>query len=240
MKNSFIIDDEQPAIDVIECYIKMIPGLQLVGTSTNPLQAIERIRKLKVDIVFLDIQMDEMNGIDVMKQLDKDIKVIFCTAFSEFAVTSYDLDATDYLMKPIAFERFSKAVQKAIGKTTGIDDTSKNVEINDDYIFVKAEHKGKMIKIDLNDISFIEGRNNYVAFQLTGKTILSYFTLRDLEERLPGSAFIRVHKSYIVAIKKIVAVENASLKMVHHNNTIPLSPLYREAFMQKMEHKLMN
>ena len=134
MKNSFIIDDEQPAIDVIECYIKMIPGLQLVGTSTNPLQAIERIRKLKVDIVFLDIQMDEMNGIDVMKQLDKDIKVVFCTAFSEFAVTSYDLDATDYLMKPIAFERFNKAVQKAIGKTTGIDDTSKNEEIDDDYI----------------------------------------------------------------------------------------------------------
>ena len=115
MTKCFIIDDEQPAIDVIQNYIKRIPSLELVGASTNPMQAIEIIRKNKADLVFLDIQMDEMNGIELAKKLDQNAKVIFCTAYSRFAVASFDLDAIDYLVKPFSFQRFERAVKRAIG-----------------------------------------------------------------------------------------------------------------------------
>ena len=152
MTNCFIIDDEQPAIDVIQNYIKQIPILHLVGSSTNPLQAIETIKKNKVDLVFLDIHMDEMNGIEVIKHLDKNIKVILCTAYSEFAVASFDLDVVDYLMKPISFDRFERAIQRATHKTKDAVFPPVEKEIINDYIFIKTEYKGKMINVDLVDI----------------------------------------------------------------------------------------
>jgi two-component system LytT family response regulator len=238
MTKCFIIDDEQPAIDVIQNYIRQIPLLELMGASTNPLHAIEMIRKNKVDLIFLDIQMDEMNGIEVVKYLDKNIKVIFCTAYSEFAVASYDLDVVDYLMKPISFDRFERAAQRAINKLANSAISPNGKEIVNDYIFIKTEYKGKMIKVDLVDIDFIEGKSNYVAFHTTNKVILSHFTLRELEELLPKSGFIRVHKSYIVSIKKIITVENSELRLSSHTNPIPLSPHFKTAFMQRVNNKL--
>ncbi|MBS1667047.1 MAG: response regulator transcription factor [Bacteroidetes bacterium] len=238
MTNCFIIDDEQPAIDVIQNYIKQIPILHLVGSSTNPLQAIETIKKNKVDLVFLDIHMDEMNGIEVIKHLDKNIKVILCTAYSEFAVASFDLDVVDYLMKPISFDRFERAIQRATFKTKDAVFPPVEKEIINDYIFIKTEYKGKMIKVDLVDIDYIEGKNNYVAFHIANKVIISHFTLRELEELLPKSSFIRVHKSYIVSIKKIVTVANSELKLSNYATPIPLSPNFKEAFMQRVSDKL--
>jgi two-component system LytT family response regulator len=238
MTNCFIIDDEQPAIDVIQNYIRQIPTLELVGASTNPLQSIEMIRKSKIDLVFLDIQMDEMNGIELIKYLKKDTKVIFCTAYSEFAVASYDLDVIDYLMKPISFDRFERAAQRAMKKLAGSPSAPNEKEIANDYIFIKTEYKGKMIRVDLVDIDFIEGKNNYVAFHTTNKVIFSHFTLRELEELLPKASFIRVHKSYIVSIKKIATVENSELKLIGHPNPIPVSPYFKPAFMQRVNNKL--
>ena len=116
MIKCYIIDDEQPAIKIIENYLKKFPSIELIGTSTNPIKGIEEIKKNKVELIFLDIQMDEMNGIEVFDHIDPEAKVIFCTAYSEFAVKSYELNAVDYLMKPISFERFEKAIERILGK----------------------------------------------------------------------------------------------------------------------------
>ncbi|GGH68867.1 DNA-binding LytR/AlgR family response regulator [Filimonas zeae] len=233
-----IIDDEQLAINVIEMYVKKMPNLQLVGTATNPLVGIELVQQHKADLVFLDIQMDEMGGIDVMKVLGPAVKVVFCTAFSEFAVQSYELDAVDYLMKPVAFSRFVKAVQRVsnviLSQSALIPDA-----IPDDYIFVKAEQKGKMIKINVDDIDFVEAMGNYVAFQRGRDRILAYLTMKDLEERLPASQFMRVHKSFIVALKSISSVENGELLMHDTQMRVPLSATYKQGFMDRMRSRLM-
>lgn len=234
-----IIDDEQLAINVIEHHVKKMPNLQLVGTATNPLIGIELIKQHKADLVFLDIQMDEMSGIDVIKIIDPAVKVVFCTAFSEFAVTSYELDAVDYLMKPVAFSRFVKAVQRVSNAILQSVVPASQDAIPDDYIFIKAEQKGKMIKINLDDIDYVEGMSNYVAFHRGKDRVMAYLTMREMEERLPASQFMRVHKSFIVALKQITTIENGELVMRESQDRIPLSHTYKQAFMEKMKSKLM-
>jgi two-component system LytT family response regulator len=212
--------------------------LQLVGFTTNPLEGIEIIRSQKVDLVFLDIQMDEMNGIEVMRVLPKDVSVIFCTAYSEFAVDSYEVEAVDYLLKPVSFNRFVKAVQRATNLVMGkaVEELSSG---QDDYIFIKTEQKGKMVKINFNDIEYIEGMKNYVAFRCGKEKILAYLTMKDLEQKLPHSQFMRVHKSYIVALRLITAVESSTIVLKDRSERIPLSESYREAFLEHMKNKLL-
>lgn len=234
-----IIDDEPLAINVITAYVNKMPNLVLVGTATSPLSGIQLIQKHNADLVFLDIQMDEMTGLDVTRILGADVKVVFCTAYSEFAASSYELEAVDYLLKPIAFSRFVKAVQRAsnaiVNQVSIIPDA-----IPDDYIFVKSDHKRKMIKIDLGDIVYIEGMGNYVAFHIGREKILAYLTMKDLEERLPLTQFIRVHKSYIVAVKHISTIENTDLIIKGTKESIPLGSSYRQAFMDKMKNRLLD
>ena len=234
-----IIDDEQPAISVLENYIKRLPHLELVGTATNPLTGIDLVDTTKADLVFLDIQMDEMNGIEVIKLLDPKINVIFCTAYSEFAVTSYDLNAVDYLMKPIPFDRFVKAVRK-IKSVDSFILSNESDSISNDYIFVKTEHKGKMIKIDLHDIDFIEAMSNYIAFYTGKSKTLVYSSMKEIESYLPSSKFIRIHKSYIVAFDKIVSVENNRILFKNRTEQIPISNSYKSAFMQVLSIKGLN
>jgi two-component system, LytTR family, response regulator len=238
MISCVIIDDEQLAINVIEMYVKKIPSLQLIGTATNPLAGIELVRANKVDVVFLDIQMDEMNGIDVMKIIGPGTKVVFCTAFPEFAVDSYDLDAIDYLMKPIPFNRFLRAVHRIsnnlLAQSTALVDTIPN-----DYLFIKTEQKGKMIKVNLDDIDYIEGMSNYIAVHRSLEKILVYSTMKEVEERLPKSQFMRVHKSYIVALKQIMSIENGDIVMRNRSEKIPLSHNYKDIFMERMKNKLL-
>ncbi len=234
-----IIDDEQPAINVLENYIKRIPYLQLVGTATEPLGGISMVEKSKAELVFLDIQMDEMNGIDVIKLLAPDVKVIFCTAFSEFAVTSYDLNAVDYLMKPIPFDRFIKAVRK-IKPTNNARLINEVDNISNDYIFVKTEQKGKMIKIDLDDIDFIEAMSNYIAIYRGVSKTLVYSSMKEIEEYLPGNQFVRIHKSYIISKSKIVSLDNNCILLKNRTERLPLSNTYKAAFMQALGNKLLN
>jgi two-component system, LytTR family, response regulator len=233
-----IIDDEQPAINVLKKYISQLPGLKLIATETNPVSGIEIIKAEKPELVFLDIQMDEMNGIEVMKIIRDTSKVIFCTAYSEFAVTSYELDAVDYLMKPIDFNRFVKAVQRVTDNIAQQPSVFTEALAND-YIFVKTGQKGKMLKIDLDDIDYVQAMNNYIAFHTGGQKILAHLTMRELEERLPSASFIRVHKSYIVALKQISSVENYELILKKIRLRIPIGTNYREIFMKRMEQKLM-
>ncbi|OJW31497.1 MAG: hypothetical protein BGO54_13625 [Sphingobacteriales bacterium 46-32] len=234
-----IIDDEQPAINVLKKYIDRLPNLELIAAETNPLLGIEIVKKEKPDVVFLDIQMDEMNGIEVMKILGDSTNVVFCTAYSEFAVTSYELDAIDYLMKPIEFNRFVKAVQR-VTDAVAHQPCSNPEAIPNDYIFVKAGQRGKMLKIDLDDIDFVEGMNNYVAFHRGQQKTLAYLTMKELEERLPNSQFMRVHKSYIVALKQISSMENNELILKKLPKRIPIGANYKDAFMERMKNKLMS
>jgi DNA-binding LytR/AlgR family response regulator len=174
--------------------------------------------------------MDEMNGIEVVDHLDSKTKVIFCTAYSEFAVKSYELNVVDYLMKPIGFERFEKAIQRVVGAQIETNDK----EISNDYLFVKTGQKGKMVKIDFNDIIYIEGRSNYIAFHIFNKVILSHITLRDIETYLPKNMFMRVHKSYIISLNKIIAIENNEIRLAGSSASIPLSVGYKEAFLTRL------
>ncbi len=238
MLKCVIIDDEKPAINVIESYIQKMPNLQLAGAATNPIIGIELIKQHKADVVFLDIQMTEMNGIDVMRIISPETKVIFCTAYSEFAVASYDLEAVDYLIKPIPFTRFAKAVQRV----SNIIDSQPNKMLSpivNDYIFVKTEQKGKMLKIDLDDIDFLEAVSNYIIIHRGQQKTLVYLTLRELEERLPAEQFMRVHKSFIVAVLQIAAIDHGDITLKNRKEKIPIGNTYKEAFMNKMENKLL-
>jgi two-component system, LytTR family, response regulator len=238
MIKCIVIDDEQPAIDVLSHYIQKIPQLQLVATATNPLEGINFVNQHKPELVILDIQMDEMNGLDVMKALDRKTKVIFCTAYSEFAIAAFELEAVDYLMKPVPFARFMKAIQRAINQLVG--DSAKEVEsIPNDYLFVKTEQKGKLLKINFDDIEFIEGQKNYIAFHRAKDKVLALLNMKDLDERLPKNQFIRVHKSYIVPFRNIVAIEGNTLVLKNRTERITIGETYRDVLAEKMKRNLM-
>lgn len=233
-----IIDDEPFAITVLKNYIPKAPQLQLIGKTTNPLEGLEMIKSLKADLVFLDIQMDEMNGLEVAALLPPETKVIFCTAFEEFAVQTYNMEAVDYLLKPIALPRFLKAVQRASNIILN-QAIKKLEEIPNDYIFIKADQKGKMIKLNFDEIEYVEGMKNYVAFYTARNKIMTHLTMKDVEHRLSKSNFIRVHKSYIVSIQHILTIENGCISLANRKDTIPLSESYKGEFLDRMKGNLL-
>jgi two-component system, LytTR family, response regulator len=228
-----IIDDEEPAINVLKNYINRISSLQLVGSSSNPIAGVEMVNQVKPDVVFMDIQMDEMSGIEAISLLNPAVQVIFCTAYSEFAVESYNLNAVDYLMKPISFDRFVKAIKRI--KQTGSSPVQE--EIKDDYIFVKSEQKTKMIRVNFSEIEYIEARSNYIAIHTDSKRHLIYSSMKDIEERLSSSRFIRIHKSFIVAIEKITLIEGNYLVLKNSKSQLPISKTYKQAFIDKVYNK---
>lgn len=207
MIRCLIVDDEQHALDILLHYINQTPLLQLVASTTNPLEALQIVATQKIDLIFLDIQMPELSGIDFIRSINGKCKVILTTAYSEFALEGYDLDVVDYLLKPIRLPRFLTAVQKAATALNNITTELNKEQPEDDYIFVKTESKGKLLKINLTDIDYIEGMKNYVAIHSDGKKILVYTSMKDIEERLPGRQFIRVHKSFIIAVDRITGIE---------------------------------
>jgi two-component system, LytTR family, response regulator len=230
-----IIDDKPLALDILEDYITKIPFLTLIHRTENPIEGLEWVQNGSVDLVFLDIQMPELTGIQFMKIIKGKCKVILTTAYSEYALDGYEFDVIDYLMKPIPFERFYKAALKAKEILVVPENTStpsvfppKNEEEATDFIFVKTEHK--IQNIPLNSIFFVESMQNYVAFHTDNGRILSLQNLRTLEEKLPSPRFIRVHKSYIVAVSKIESVERSRIFI--KKQTIPIGDTYRDAFFE--------
>ena len=213
MINCIIVDDEQHAIDILVHYVNQTPFLNLTGTTTNPMEALDMMGKQKVDLVFLDIQMPELSGIDFIKAINGKAKIILTTAYSEFALESYELDVVDYLLKPIRLPRFLSAVQKAVKELDDPQEKASASAAEDDYIFVKTESKGKLLKINLDEIDFIEGMKNYVAIHCAGKKTLVYTSMKELEEKLSDKQFIRVHKSFIIPIAKITGIEGNLLRI---------------------------
>lgn len=234
MIHCIIVDDEQHAIDILVHYVKQVPHLQLTGTTTNPMEALRIVAEQKVDLVFLDVQMPELSGIDFIRAINGKAKVILTTAYSEFALESYELDVVDYLLKPIRLPRFLQAIQKV---TQGAEQVPATTD-EDDYIFVKTESKGKYLKINLGDIDYVEAMKNYVCIHTAGKKTLVLTSMKELEERLPANQFMRVHKSYIIAINRIVGIEGNQVMLRNINAEILIGESYKPELMEMVRNKM--
>lgn len=239
MISCLIVDDEQGALDILTTFINKTPFLELRGAVSNPLEAISLLQSQPVDLIFLDIHMPQLSGIDFMKLLNGQSKVILTTAYSEFAVESFELNALDYLLKPIAFERFLKAAQKALNTFVQPSAKWQLPEKEDDYIFVKTENKGKMSKVNFDEIVYVEGMKNYVSIYTHDDRIVTLLNIKDLEDKLPPKQFMRVHKSYIIALNKIRALDGNQILLKDMKAYVPLGETYRPAFFQALQEKIM-
>jgi two-component system, LytTR family, response regulator len=238
MINCIIVDDEPHAIEVLDHYVKQTPHLHLVASFTNPIEALQLLGQQKVDLVFLDIQMPEISGIDFIRAIHGKSKVILTTAYSEFALEGYELYVVDYLLKPIRLPRFLTAVQKAVEQINAGNESSSYEKSEDDYIFVKTESKGKLLKINLADIDFIESMKNYVAIHRSGQKTLVYTSMKELEERLPKKQFIRVHKSFIIPISRITGIEGNLVRLKNVNSEILIGENYKAELMEIIKGKM--
>jgi len=234
MTTCIIVDDEQHAIDVLEHYVKQIPSLRLLASFTNPLQALELLNREKVDLLFLDIQMPDISGLDFIRAIEGRSKVILTTAYSEFVTEGFELEVEDYLLKPIPFPRFLKAVQRLQQTETDVPEPGV-----DDYFFVKTELKGKMLRVNFSDIDYIESMKNYVAIHHNGTKTLALLTMKDLEDRLPPARFMRIHRSFIIPVDKITAIEGNMVMLRNVREGILLGETYRPAFLEKMRGKML-
>jgi len=238
MINCLIVDDEQHAIDILVHYVSQTPFLHLAASTTNPIEALQIVNTQKIDLIFLDIQMPELTGIDFIKAIHGKADVILTTAYSEFALESYELNVVDYLLKPIRFPRFLQAVQKVANEAQEHHADGDAMELEDDYIFVKTESKGKLLKINLHEIDYIEGMKNYVAIYCGGKKTLVYTSMKDLEERLPHKSFIRVHKSFIIPIAKITGIEGNLLRLKNVIAEVQIGESYKSDLMEIIRNKM--
>lgn len=224
-----IVDDEPLAREAIEMLIEKTQNLILVNSFNSAATASEFMLENKVDLIFLDIQMPGINGIEFAKTIPKETFVVFTTAFSEFATDSYEVDAIDYLIKPVKLERFQKAVDKAFTYSKLIDTEFNKNEIEDfteEYFFVKADRK--MFKVYFKDIQFVEGLKDYVVIHTENQKIITAMNIKTIHEHLPKSMFVRVSKSYIINSKSIESVDNNTVYI--GRNEIPIGNVYRDFF----------
>jgi two-component system LytT family response regulator len=240
MIRCLVVDDEPLALHIIEDYISKIPFLQLVKSTTNPIEALTLVQEGGVDLVFLDVQMPELTGIQFLKIANGKVKVILTTAYSQYALEGYELDVVDYLLKPIAFDRFYKSVQKAqliihpsAVAAAPVKDDAPQQDLLSDFIFVKTEHK--IQKVYLHDILFIEGLKDYISIFTSTERIITLQIMKKMEEALPEKHFVRVHKSYIVALNKIDSIERSRIWI--KDKIIPVGDTYREEFFKIIDAK---
>lgn len=224
-----LIDDEPLALNLLEGYVKSTPFLKLVATCNSAITALDVIEKEAVDLIFTDIQMPNLSGMEFSKMIiDKGIRIIFTTAFEEFALESYKVNAIDYLVKPINYPEFLSAATKAKQQILSQPMHTNTTNYNDDYIFVKSDYK--LIKIELKDLIYVEGLKDYLKYYTVNseKPILSLKTMKSLEEELPGKYFMRVHRSFMINLKKITTIERN--RIVFGDTYIPISEKYKENF----------
>ncbi len=229
------VDDEPRALEIIENFTSKIDYLDLVGKFRNPLDAIDFLMQNEIDLIFLDINMPDITGIELVKILSQKPMVIFTTAYSEYALESYELDAIDYLLKPFEFDRFIKAVIKAKKmyqpKSGAENKHAVHLSPVDNKIQLKSGSETFHVKID--DIKYIEGLGNYVNVYLTEQKIATYISLKDFLKKLPKEDFVRIHKSYIISINHIKSFEKHQVKL--DNKTIPIGKNYRKEFIDLMK-----
>jgi DNA-binding LytR/AlgR family response regulator len=228
--NCIAIDDELAALEIIKEFCSKIRYVSLHGTFTNPFEAVPLINNNQIDLIFLDIVMPQISGLEFLKSLYNPPMIIFTTAFKEYAFDGYEYDAVDYLVKPLAFDRFSRSVNKAFQllKLKKPEETSieESPGLLPGFLMVKVEYS--TIRVNLNDILYIEGLKDYVKIYTEGKLIMTKTTMKNILEKLPSESFLRVHKSYIVSIDKIEMIENS--RIVIGNQRIPIGESYRTSF----------
>ncbi len=237
------VDDEAYATKIIADYITKIPFLELVGTTTSAIEALTKVQQGNIELVFLDIQMPDLTGIQFLKLCGSKCKVILTTAYPEYALDGYEHDVLDYLLKPIAFDRFLKAAHKAHAQIMPVKTASSTIPsvqnqenpnvqnaAANEYMFIKGESKNKFLKVNYDDILYIEGLKNYVSLFTSGQRMVTYQTLRDLETQLPQPPFYRVHKSYIISVDKIRMVDGNQVYI--GEQPIPIGETYRDGFLK--------
>ncbi|MCD8178655.1 MAG: LytTR family DNA-binding domain-containing protein [Tannerellaceae bacterium] len=226
--NCIIVDDEPLARKTIELLINKDNRLELAGDFSNAVSAMQFLNGNPVDLIFLDIQMPKVTGLEFARMVPPDTLIIFTTAYSEYALDSYDIDAIDYLIKPIQFARFQKAVSKAVSYYHMLKNEEKEAieSIQEDHMFVKADRK--YFKVEFNDILFIEGLKDYLILQCTNQKIITRMTLKNMLEELPSGQFLRVNKSYIVNTKHITSFDNNDIFIRTHE--IAIGNSYRDSF----------
>jgi DNA-binding LytR/AlgR family response regulator len=228
-----IVDDEPVARKILREFTAQVPFLELAGEFENALKAKTFLHADHADLMFLDIEMPKLSGLDYLKRSTVDPLVILTTAFPEYALEGYELDIIDYLLKPIAFNRFLKAVQKA--KEYNELRYSNTVVANPTYLFVRSEKR--IEKVELKDILYIESFGNYVNIHTGQKKIVAYLTLKGLESQLPAQEFIKIHQSFLVSFSHISAIEGN--QVIINNKSLPISRNYRESVMQIVEQRLL-
>ncbi len=246
MIRCLIVDDEPLALHILEDYIAKVPFLQLVKATTNPIEALTMVQEGNIDLVFLDVQMPELTGIQFLKIANGKTKVILTTAYSQYALEGYELDVVDYLLKPIAFDRFFKAAQKAQGiiqpaiapqaieqQVQQIQPQQPQQDFMNDFIFVKSEYK--IQKVYLHQILYIEGLKDYISIFTPTERIITLQNMKKMEETLPDKHFMRVHKSYIVSLNKIDSIERSRIFI--GDKVIPVGDTYRDQFFKVIEGK---
>ena len=228
------VDDEPWALALVADYINKIPFLELIFKSNSAIEALEYLQHAEVDLLFLDIQMPELTGMQFMKIANKKMPVILTTAYSEYALEGYEHNVIDYLLKPIGFDRFYKAAEKARQMiTTNLkppEQVLAQLQNIDDFIFIKTDNK--LVRVPFDDILFVEGLKDYLSVVTKEEKLITLQSLKNMEELLPDNNFIRVHKSYIVALNKIDTLEKNRIFI--GESVIPIGETYKDNFLKRI------
>ncbi|MFH6987729.1 LytR/AlgR family response regulator transcription factor [Flavobacterium collinsii] len=225
-----IVDDEPPATRILENYIGKVSFLEKTAVFNDALKALEFLNTHSVDVIFLDIQMPQLTGLQLSRIISREIKVIFTTAYPDFALEGFELNAVDYLLKPIAFERFYQAVSKLNGdsKTEVISNNN-----SADFIFIKTDGKNKFVKLFLEEILYVESLQNYVCIHTLNQQIITHSSLKNVIESLPERNFVQIHKSYVVALKQIESTDSFSVFV--NGKELPIGATFKDAFFERID-----
>lgn len=226
-----IVDDEAIARDIIASHLSKIDNIEVVAQCKNAIEAFNFISNNTVDLVFLDINMPEISGIAFAKSINKGIKIIFTTAYRDYAVEGFDLQAVDYLLKPIAFERLLKSVNRYFEVTTVSKENANETLVNNDFVFVRSDRK--MLKVDFDSILYIESLSDYIKIHLQNETIVTRETISTIEAKLPKHRFLRIHRSYIICVSKIQSFTNEYVTI--NSITLSISRSYKREVLNQLE-----
>ncbi len=232
MIKTIIVDDEPLALEILEAFVSNMPNLELVAKCENAFEANTALQNHKVDLMFLDIQMPQLNGVEFVKSLAHAPHVVFTTAYPEFALEGFELNAVDYLLKPISMDRFLKAVNK-VSEKMGTKSTEAD-EVNEHFFFVKADKK--LVKINFDDIVYVEGLKDYVIIKTESTRVITLQTMKSLEDKLPSSKFKRIHRSFIVNLDKILALDSNAVEVMEKGQVkyLPIGKNYKDELLDKI------
>jgi len=236
MISCYIVDDEQHAIQVLAKYIEQTPGLQLMGTSENPLEALQIFRENGyADITFIDIDMPQLSGMDLSELLHNKTTIVFATAYDKYALQAFEKNAFDYILKPISYERFLKCINKLNSRV--VKNAAPEEESSRDHFYIQYEMKGKIVKIEYKDVEYIQALKNYVIIHTLTAKFITYLTMKEVEESLPPNIFMRVHKSFIVNLTKVQSIDGNAIQL-GNKTEIVLGVSYKDAFFAKLNDKM--